>query len=63
MFLSVTTCRFLEVPKFFDKVFDEFLANFLTNFLTHFFDKFFDKGEQDSQIWMPECESFPRFSR
>ena len=21
------------------------------------------KGEQDSQIWMPECDSFPRFSR
>ena len=20
------------------------------------------KGEQDSQIWMPECDSFPRFS-
>ena len=20
-------------------------------------------GEQDSQIWMPECDSFPRFSR
>ena len=21
------------------------------------------KGEQDSQIWMPECDSFSRFSR
>ena len=21
------------------------------------------KGEQDSQIWMPECDSFLRFSR
>ena len=21
------------------------------------------KGEQDSQIWMPECDSFPRFSK
>ena len=24
---------------------------------------FMYKGEQDSQIWMPECDSFPRFSR
>ena len=23
----------------------------------------FAKGEQDSQIWMPECDSFPLFSR
>ena len=29
---------------------------FLVKFLVH-------KGEQDSQIWMPECDSFPRFSR
>ena len=48
LFLGVTWCRILEVPKFFDKLFDEifwryFLTSFLTNSLTNFLTKFLTK--------------------
>ena len=41
VFLGVTLCRFLEVPKFFDELFDNFFDVFFDNFFDIFFYKFF----------------------
>ena len=48
---------FLKLKKWsFGFILKHLLSYSFRQFLTH-------KGEQDSQIWMPEYDSFPRFSR